>query len=86
MVLIVTLCDFQQMITKLGFDWSLNFSNGGAEDHGVEFLYHLTAAEFTQLATLACLAIGTARARGRLTGASVPVRAVAVRNQRAALA
>ena len=45
--------DFQQMVAELGLIRSVDRIQGTAEHHFIEFLDHLTGAEFAQIAPLA---------------------------------
>src|SRR5690606_6712686 len=54
---------FQQVIAELGLDRTLHDVERRAEDHGIEFLDHLTGAKRTQVAALA-----TGRAGGVVLG------------------
>src|SRR6185369_8555761 len=56
--------DFDQMVTELGLYGTQDFSDFSGKHDGVELLYHLPGAEFTQVA-----AIPAGRAFGILAGA-----------------
>ena len=42
--------DFEQVIAKLSFHWTLDFSDRSGKDHFVEFLNHHTRTEFSKRA------------------------------------
>jgi len=42
-------CDFDEVESELGFDGSLDFSDFGGEDDGVEFFDHLAGGEFAEV-------------------------------------